>query len=476
MPIFFLSIVLSLCSVLWVYPYHFALPYFETDFVDYCVGVEMWNDWSRYFPPKRSRLVSLVAGVYHTWFGMGILESLFWASVTSVVGVAWGILFWLRSVSGVTGWIALGVLSAFSPWFGMGRMLTFYPEIVLCLVWGGALVAQYLYQKDISSTKRYLYSVGAGVGVALAMLCDARGLIWGTMYMVVVYAMVFWRYKDSLQKKGHGWTLYMEGIFVTLPIVCSWFLGQWVYHPHSSSLMRQLDMRPLQYALEMQGAPAPPYTLPTEFMWGYGSISSAWANVQFILSQQSLSLPNTTMQYSLYWWTILIGCILSIAIVMVWKRQHSLLLLPLLPFFVAFINIGSSVEEHVRFYMQCIPIFVIAPSVALTMTLEKKWKEWKIFYKISLVAVMLMFPLWIVTFTAPRFSPHWSIEREISNKMLQQTFPDHPILRGLNKRFGNTVHIQTLPITEMEKQIAHDWDHVCTEALSPSDPMLFGLW
>ena len=81
------------------YPYHFALPYFETDFVDYCVGVAQWSDPTVHFPPKRSKWAG--------WLGFefaddilatkyGTLTGLLVASSLSMIGI--GVL--------LTGWMS----------------------------------------------------------------------------------------------------------------------------------------------------------------------------------------------------------------------------------------------------------------------------------------------------------------------------------------------------------------------------------
>ena len=59
----------------------------------------------------------------------------------------------------------------------------------------------------------------------------------------------------------------------------------------------------------------------------------------------------------------------------------------------------------------------------------------------------------------------WSIEREISLSMLRKAFPQSQLYSNQIGVFGEPVHIQTLPLRQIERQIAHDWDHVCTEAL-----------
>ena len=449
------SMLISFVGVVYLAPYHFALPYFETDFVDYCVGIATFDDWSRVFPPKRSRWAGWLPWFFSQYFG--ILNGLLLASWLACWGTALGILYWLKeSIQNdfSKGLLVLGILLGCAPWLGMGRMLNFYPEIVLNLVWGAALVNPVL-TKDPSCKKELLYRYTlAGVGISLCLLADARGLIWAGFLMALVLSKLCgdaWKYRFW---QGQ----LIKSAALTLPLGVAWWLGKWVYSTDSASLMRQLDTAPLLRAL---GESAPNRAMPTEFVWGHGNLLDLPSNILFILQQPSLPsntlLSNDLQAFDLQAFWMASAMVIGGSIILVlWKSTQKWTLLPLLPFLLAFWEIGGSVEPHVRFYMQALPVFVIP----ITLVLMEGIPHWK--YRLP----FLFLPAWLALF----LSPHWAIEREISNKMLQQAFPNEHLLPQVPTTFGETLHIQTLPITQRERQIAHDWDQVCTEALRQHSP------
>ena len=90
-----------------------------------------------HFPPKRSAwagwLPHLLANdILATKYGT--LNGLLMASSVSMIGIGVLLTGWMEHVKPLAGWCTLGFLLACSPWIGMGRFLTFYPEIVFWLV------------------------------------------------------------------------------------------------------------------------------------------------------------------------------------------------------------------------------------------------------------------------------------------------------------------------------------------------------
>lgn len=127
------------------------------------------------------------------------------------------------------------------------------------------------------------------------------------------------------------------------------------------------------------------------------------------------------------------------------------LLAPLPPFFLAFWSIGSMVEPHVRFYAQSLPPLLISVALLLSLYL----KDWR-----TLLPALLVLP-WIALW----IPQSWSIEREISLKMLRDAFPDSERYSNQVAIFGDPVHIQALPLRPVERQIANDWDQICIQGL-----------
>lgn len=454
-PIEMNRILLLLCCTLatWVgwkflYDYSFALPYFETDFVDYCMGVSQWNDWTNHFPPKRSRLAGWIPGWLASHYG--VLKGLSIASIIGVIGTGVVLTQWMERVSPLAGWCTMAWLLACSPWIGMGRFLTFYPEIVLWLTVGTAGVWFGL-SKDIKLPPM-VKGLLVGTSLGLCALTDARGLIWAGWFTVLTLSTLGWR--CWIHKSWKTSSLFSLGFIGTL--YTSWYLGRFAYGPYSTSLIRQLDIRPLQQALGIDGLSDNP--LPTEFRWGW-EWRSGLENIQFILAQQTQGLPSGDP--SGYWWTcvVLIG-LSGIAIC----RKHPLLIAVLIPFFVSFLEIGHAVEEHVRFYIQSLPILSGLLGVA-TVRLLPTSKKYTVFI---LCGLTLLLP-----YISLIFGPSWTIEREISHKMLSQAHPNVISLQQQKIVYGTPIHIQTLPVTQRERQITMNWDTVCTESLETHPPLLW---
>jgi hypothetical protein len=288
-----------------------------------------------------------------------------------------------------------------------------------------------------------------GIGVALCLLCDVRGLIWGLIYIPILIAFSYPSINWGLRCKRLG--------AIVGPIWLSWFVGWWNNHPDSTSLIRQSDLRPLIDGLQSSGQTT--YTYPTEFIWGYGNPLDLPSNILFLFNQQGDSLPEELSQITSAYWLISALIITLSCTILLWKKREEWpLLLVLLPFGLAFWSIGSQVESHIRFYSQSLPIFAVPIAISLGLLCKNNTA--------ATLACCLLLPI-----LGALFSPSWSVEREISTKMLQQAFPEQKDLFTIQTRTGDSLHIQTLPLSESERQIAHDWDLVCTQALRKD-----GVW
>ena len=448
-------ILLLLCCTLatWIgwkflYSYSFALSYFETDFVDYCVGVSQWDNWTSHYPPKRSRLAGLTPG----WLGSkhGILNGLSFASIIGMLGTGVILTQWMERIRPWAGWCTIGWLLACSPWIGMGRFLNFYPEIVFWLTLGTAGV--WFGLSEETKLHPILKGMVVGTSIGLCALTDARGLIWAGWFTAVTLITLIGRLWSRQRWKQDG--LFTIGATGTL--YASWYLGRFAYGPHSTSLIRQLDVRPLQQALGVDVLSNSP--LPTEFRWGW-EWRGILEDIQFLVFQQTQGLPNGDP--SVYWWT----CFLLIGVAaFVMFRKQSLLIVVLIPSFVAFVEIGHAVEEHMRFYMQSLPVLMGLLGVTTARLLPKSKK-----YAVSIILTLSI----LLPYLSLMFGPFWTIEREISHKMLRQAHPNTVSLQQQTIVYGTPVHIQTLPVTQRERLITMNWDTVCTKALEQHSPTLW---
>ena len=221
---------------------------------------------------------------------------------------------------------------------------------------------------------------------------------------------------------------------------------------------RQLDVTPLRIALGLDGNSAP---YPQNFAGdGSGEDSSTIFNLFFLNKQKDCPMEEP----SLYWWTWLglIG-ISSIALI----RKHPLVILTLVPAVIAYLQIGHAVEDHVRFYMQSLPLLIVAPWIVYQYH-PSKIEEGTHYHSKSGFLLMIALP-----YLSVMSQHHWTIEREISHKMLSQAHPNDRQLQNRNIVFGTPIHIQTLPVTQIERQITQTWDEVCTDTLRQHPPTLW---
>lgn len=447
MRLYFSIFIATWIALYYLYPYHFALPYFDTDFVDYCVGISTFEDLERHFPPKRSRVAGFLPYVLSKPFG--ILNGLAWASSITMLLIALLLVQWSNSIKKDSGWYTLAVLLACSPWIGTGRYLTFYPMILLLLTIGTTLVWYIVHTSHTIPVIAQGFILGSGIG--LCLIADARGLIWAGWLLII--AILWSSFRPSLVLKLKSFIGLIGSLFGF------WLLGTVAYGPHSVSLIRQLDIRPLRHALSLNDSSPPPFTLPTEFVWGweYGGLIEG---LQFVLGQQMLSIESSTPDR--YWliWLIIIGT--SMVFTM---RKHWLPWLLLVPFFIAYLQIGHAVESHVRFYMHSLPPLAVGIGLALHHGSEGFFKNYNVWKRAGLLVLL--------PYLSISLGHHWTIEREISHKMLTQAHPSNPSLENQRFRFGTPLHIQVLPVTYIERTITQDWDTVCTEALAEKPPTVW---
>ena len=359
---------------------------------------------------------------------------------------------WMERVKPLAGWCTLGFLLACSPWIGLGRFLTFYPEIVFWLVFATVCIWIGLHSESTQEPPAAASIFGKGIlvgsSIGICGVTDVRGLIWAGWFVILSMGWKLWR-RDSLRMGLLFWTGWI------LSVREFWYVGKMVYGPHSASLIRQLDIAPLRIALGLVGNTS---ELPTEFRWGWEH-NGLIDNIQFIFSQQTDGLP--TGDPSLYWWTWLglIG-ISSIALI----RKYPLVVLTLIPAAVAYLQIGHAVEDHVRFYMQSLPLLCVVLGLFISTLLPESKKA-----RVIIPTLLIL----VLPYLSLMSQHHWTIEREISHKMLSQAHPNEPHLQNRDIVFGTPIHIQTLPVTQIERQITQTWDDVCTETLREYPPILW---
>ena len=271
------ALVLGL-STLWISTWYSKQPFFESDFSEYCVGViEMEKDWvANETPPKRSRLAALlptlstqVAGVMNGF----ALSSILSTGLIFVLVYVWG-----SALGGLgAGIFSTGILWMMAPMVLLPRFLTYYPQIVLATVFGAAGLALW------GRYRTPLTAFICGVGVAVCLLIDVRGVVWALPFWIGGVCLLSFNVKASN---------VLSGLLLHLPIWASWFAAWWVYPSNASSLEKQLDVRPLYVGFdESNPLFQPPWEIESSFVWGWFNPTEIFDTVRFIFDQRTYPVP-----------------------------------------------------------------------------------------------------------------------------------------------------------------------------------------
>jgi hypothetical protein len=294
---------------------------------------------------KRSYLALLPATVL-SW-PLGVLGGLQAAAVLSV-GVTGAALFlWGRALHGRTAGVAAAALAlAFGPWVLNTRHLTSYPALGACFALAaaaGAVAAR-------GRTPLALAIGGAGAG--LALLADARGLIFALPVLALTLAA-------ALRSPLREWPPRLAAVLA--PVLVSYGLGALCYSEGAYSLEQQVDVRPLFHRAGMSGPIyEPPWEVPDGFVWGRSSPLRIGATLGFLWQQSRIpppehdwsGVPSPALRPAVVGsWLPLLSVALALALVGLARRPWRLiaLLATGAPFAAALRGAATMVEVEPRF-------------------------------------------------------------------------------------------------------------------------------
>jgi hypothetical protein len=329
------------------------------DMVDYCNSIlHLRGDPEVPWSLKRSRLTGLIATALAEH--QGIMGGLRGSSVVATTLIGGGLYLWGRVASGRTaGIVAVAAALALSPLVLLPRILTFYPMVSAFLVLGAVGVTAGIVHK----APRALGLAGAGIG--LALLADARGLVWAVPWAAGALVAV-WHCAD--RKRAMLWLM--------APLLLSFLAARWSYPEGAVSFEKQLDVRPL-YLIYGSEDPAhqPPHGTGGDFVWGR---SAPWRLPQtgwFILQQLQLDPPdNFPPDVSAFLADdhlsplvpVWIGAGLLALGISVRRPRHLLAVAAgTVPFAIAFYGQQGMAEIRVRFLCQALPGLALLVGVAV---------------------------------------------------------------------------------------------------------------
>ena len=248
----------ALLAGLWLTRFSFRdYPLTASDFEQYCQGVDLLRRGeSAGWPAQRSVFAGVLAG----WLAgpLGVMDALVVNAFASMALAGATSYLWARSVGGrLAGVCAALGLGAVAPVAALTRTVTFYPTTVagLLLASAGATAAMRW------RTAPALAVAGTGAGVAL--LVDARGLVWALP--AVGIALVAAILGPSSTSRGRALPLRL--LALATPLALSWAAGPWAYPEGAVTLENQVAIW-AQDALRLSGTEGRVPRTPAGFIWG----------------------------------------------------------------------------------------------------------------------------------------------------------------------------------------------------------------
>ena len=231
------------------------------DFGEYCALIDLYlegrlHEWGI----NRSRAAGAIAGLTVPY--LGIFDALLFSAMCSLALIVAGTYIWARALHSRSAGVAAAVLvGAVGPLAAMGRTLTFYPVITagLTLACAGAAAA--------ARWRTPFALLLAGLGSGIALLVDARGLIWAVPCVgIAALAALMGPARPGVPRwRGLGW----RSLALALPLVWSFQLGKWAYPPLARTLEGHVG---IYQELRERGVTLPPWEHPTgrdsQYRWG----------------------------------------------------------------------------------------------------------------------------------------------------------------------------------------------------------------
>lgn len=352
----FLSCFASLLASYWLYAFWLDGSVIHADFLEYCSGTASPFLLTTGISSKRSMLPMILPRFfYETW---GVFDALAIASCISLALTAWMIGLWARVIGGVTaGYTAIATTICLGPLCLMGHIISSYPEMSLCFVFGGMTTSLAI----TNPSKKNIGLATAGIGITL--LGDPRGLLWGLSYSgLLLFRILF-----------HRSRFIFLAIFSAV-LYASWCLGSDVYVPEAIGFEEQVDFRPMIHRIMGGNSPySPPFQYDSRWVWGLVPIQEAWKTLLFLYEQSQLVIPEVSVSNEIQiartlskeYLYLSIGTLFLSLLSLYNKPWNIVALGTTIPFLVGLFGSQTMLEHHARFYLNTLP--------ALAMLLAVVW-------------------------------------------------------------------------------------------------------
>lgn len=328
----------------------FYLPgWTSADFQAYCMSVASLREGGL---GNWYILRSVGAGLLPAFFAkfFGVLDGLALGALASSMGLVAGLYLWGVAIRG---W-ALGLATVFfvgvvAPLALVPRLLSFYPEVVAGLVLGSVLP---VLAWRLGSLKGLFWG---SVGVATCLLVDARGLLWALPGLLLLLG-VAWRVQA-----GRSW----KAAAILTPLILAWFLGKIFYGPTLPLEGQTALMLKTNGVIVDAG-----HSGYTGFRWGYSNPLRIPQTFYILARQAQVTVPQGAFQQKLRetqvdpWLPLIaLGATLSLVGLRAEWREKLPMLLPALPFALAFFS-AARMEPAERFLAVGLPFLPLLLALA----------------------------------------------------------------------------------------------------------------
>lgn len=348
-----LGAAVGLAAFWWFAPFHLSGAVTTDDVLDYCAGlVALVQDRPEVWPLNRARLPATLpaALVPH----LGTMDALLAGAVVGTGACGAGLYLWGSALGGRTaGAAAAMAMLTMGPLVIQARMPSFYASINGALMLAAGLTAAAV------RTGRPLHHAVAGAAIGLALLSDARALVWALPFTATAGGMAL------LTRQGPSRWARLVGL--ALPLGIAWSAGAWSFPADALSLEQQLDVRPL-FHLHGSRDPSvmPPWEYSSRYIWGRTPPSEIIGTISTLLEQARFPVPDDLRMHSppgfqhnqVEPWLAVAGVAIPFGVISAGRLRWRLGLAAvgtLVPYLVALWGLQHMVESQARFLTQGLP-------------------------------------------------------------------------------------------------------------------------
>ncbi len=339
-----------------------------SDFSEYCLSTDAVRDgeWNRY-SGNRSALVGWLPGTLAR--SLGVIGGLRVGAALSTGLIGAGIFLWARSLGGrLAGLLSALFFGAVGPLVLLPRTLSFYPETVAAFVGSAAGAAAAMRWRSGPAL------LLGGVGTALALSADVRGLFWALpalgLSLLAACVPPDWR-----RRRAWLW-LPLRLALVLGPVALSYPLaGARLFRPDAPTLEAQVAgfQADRQRAL---GLPVDRRPIPEGYLWGQSDPLEIPETLRALVAMRA-RIPDAVRRFPetvfgryvhIEPWYGLIGGALAVAALGLARWPWRLMALAgLLPFFVVLRNTADFLVylRYLQAPMAAFPVILALAGVSL---------------------------------------------------------------------------------------------------------------